>query len=832
LNKRAFNERLRQWGRSIRTYVKSRSTGQLLLIIGGIPLALVALLFLYLFIGVMSGAYGPLPGPQELAAIENDDASSIYTEDGKLLGRYYAVNRVSVPADRISPYVPQALIATEDARFFDHGGIDVRALFRVAIRTILMGDRSAGGGSTISQQLAKQLYPRQEYGSLGVLKMKLREMVIASRLEDVYSKQELLNLYLNTVPFGEEAYGIQVAANRFFGKSAAELNLQESAVLIGLLKANTSYSPRLYPDKSRGRRNVVLNLMAKNGSLSEAVADSVAQLPLELNYTRDNNRFGTAAHFRQRLRGDVERALDGLQHPDGRPYDMDRDGLRIYVSIDSRLQRLAEEAVAEQLPALQRSLAEDWSGRREAPWEAAFARVVDNSPPYLRLAAAGKSREDILKALRTPRAMTIYDGYTGAPKDTLMRPIDSLRHYFTLLNAGLLATEPATGVVRAWVGGADYQFVQYDHVNSRRQVGSTIKPVVYATALRQGIQPCDYIPASQLTYTDYSDYSPGNANGQYDGAYSMRGGLSKSVNTVAVQLAVRSGLPTLAGQINAMGVEKEVTPLPSIALGTVEASLVEMNRVYATFANRGRRPPAVHYLDRVEDEHGNVLVAYARPTGGERVLDQQTADITTYLLAGVVNGGTGVRLRSTYGLKGALAGKTGTTQNQSDGWFLGFTPKLVVGTWVGAEYPAVHFRSLRRGSATATALPIWGTFMRKVQGGRGLDDYRGGSFPRLDSTVLELLDCPDYLEELPIVYDEDEFAPDREITRRLREFTREEIVKMVEDKRRRNNESAREYADRIASELEREDRRDERREERKQSWIKRLFGKKDGRGKN
>ncbi len=803
-------------GRTV-SYLRKQSAYRLILLAFGIPVALVAVLFLFLFIGVMTGAYGPLPDAQELAAIENDDASSIFSEDGQVLGRYYTVNRVSVPAERISPYVARALIATEDARFFEHGGIDPRALARVAIRTVLLGDRSGGGGSTISQQLAKQLYPRQTYGSLGILKMKLREMVIASRLEDVYSKKELLNLYLNTVPFGEEAYGVQVAANRFFGKSAAELNLQEAAVLIGLLKANTYYSPRLHPERSRGRRDVVLDLMARNGSITPAVADSVSRLPLELNYTRDADRFGTAAHFRQRLRADVERALEGLPHPDGRAYDIDRDGLRIHTTIDARLQRLAEEAVAEHLPALQKSLAEDWSGRREAPWETAFLR---------QLTAAGYTEAQIEGSLRTPRAMTIYDGRTGEARDTMMRPIDSLRHYFTLLNAGLLATEPATGVVRAWVGGVDYRFVQYDHVGSRRQVGSTIKPVVYATALGQGIQPCDYTVASQLTYTDYDDYSPGNANGKYGGAYSMRGGLAKSVNTVAVQLAVRSGLPHLAGRINALGVEEAVRPLPSIALGTVEASLVEMNRVYATFANRGRRPAAAHYLDRIEDEFGNVLVAFERPAPGEQVLDRKTADITTYLLAGVVNGGTGARLRSTYGLKGALAGKTGTTQNQSDGWFLGFTPKLVVGTWVGAEYPAVHFRTLRRGSASATALPVWGTFMRKVQDDGRLATYHGGSFPRLDSTTLELLDCPDYLEEVPILANEDEFAPDREITRRLREFSREEIVDMVEDKHRRTNESAREYAARIATELEREDRRDERREERKQSWVKRLFGKK------
>ncbi|WP_420458580.1 transglycosylase domain-containing protein [Neolewinella sp.] len=818
---------LLQLAQRSRQYVKQASWTKLALLAVTIPVLIVAVLFVFLFTGVMLGAYGPLPDAEELANIENADASSIYAADGPLLGKYFQINRVSVPAEAISPYVTEALVATEDARFFEHQGIDARALVRVAIRTVLMGDRSGGGGSTISQQLAKQLYPRQRYDRLGVLKMKLREMVIASRLEGVYTKPELLNLYLNTVPFGENAYGIEVAAGRFFAKPAAKLNLQESAVLIGLLKANTTYSPRSHPDKSTGRRNVVLFLMAKNGSITETVADSVAQLPLVLNYRRDNDRVGSAAHFRQRLRGDVQRALADIPHPDGRPYDIDRDGLRIYTTIDSRLQQLAEEAVREQLPRIQQSLAVDWKSSKEAPWNEAFWGVLKRSAHYRSLGAQGLDSEAILDELRKPRPMTIYDWRTGGPVDTLMRPLDSLRHYFTLMNAGLLATEPATGTVRAWVGGVDYRYVQYDHVSSRRQVGSTIKPVVYATAIQSGVLPCEYTAAAQVTYTDYDDYRPGNPGSKYEGAYSMRGGLSKSVNTVAVNLAVRGGLPTLAEKINSMGVEQPVQPVPSIALGTVEANLVEMNTIYSAFANQGRRPTGIHYLTRIEDASGKVLVQFEPPTATRQVLDEQTAKIATYLLAGVVNGGTGARLRSTYGIRGALAGKTGTTQDQSDGWFLGFTPKLVVGTWVGAEYPAVHFRTLSRGSATATALPIWGTFMKKVQRTKGLEAYQGGSFLALDEMTLALLDCPDYLDELPVYANTDEFAPDRAITARLRQFDREQIVDMVQDKRRRSNESARDYADRIARELEKEDHRQERRQERKESWVKRLFGKRE-----
>ena len=804
----------------------------------GVPAALGFLLFVFLYVRTLGGHYGHIPEAAELKLIENSEASSIISEDGKLLGKYYRENRVSIPLEDMSPYVTQALIATEDSRFFEHRGIDLRALGRVAWRSILLGDRSGGGGSTISQQLAKQLYPRRRSGSFAMVKIKLREMVIASRLEEVYSKPELLALYLNTVPYGENAYGIEVAARRFFNKPAGQLRAEEAAVLIGLLKANTSYNPRTHPERSRDRRDVVLALMARNNSLTEAVRDSLTQLPLVLDYQRQNHRVGSAEHFRHRLRAEAEKALAGKKRPDSRPWDLDRDGLRIHVSLNSVMQRLAEEAVLEQLPRLQQNLAVDWKSAKRAPWEEAFLSTVRRSPRYRRLERAGRTEDEILEELRQPRPMTVYDWRTAAAVDTVMRPIDSLRHYFTLLNAGLLATEPTNGVVRAWVGGVDYRFVQYDHVTARRQVGSTIKPVIYATALQEGMLPCEYTPAQQFTIEDFKDYNPRNPNGNYDGAYSMRGGLAKSVNTVAVNLAVRSGLPRVVQEIHELGITGKVEAIPSVALGTVEATLPEMNTAYSAFANGGRRPAGgVHYLDKITTADGEVIVSFERPRETVRVMTDTVANIATYLLAGVVNAGTGARLRSTYGLSGPLAGKTGTTQDQSDGWFVGYTPKLVVSTWVGAEYPAVHFRTLRRGSATATALPVWGTFMRKVQRHRALRRFRGGSFPRLDEMTTALLECPDYLDELPIYEEElfpnDEFLmPVEDIATRLRRFRADDVERMMARKRRRSTESPTEYARRIADLLERElsktQRREERRQRRKDFWNKTLFGRKDG----
>lgn len=799
----------------------------------GAPALIVTLLFLVLFIRTLGGNYGHMPEHAELALIENSEASSVISEDGQLLGKYFRENRVSVELDEISPYVVQALIATEDSRFFEHQGIDLRALGRVAWRSIILGDRSGGGGSTISQQLAKQLYPRRGGGKLGMIKIKMREMIIASRLEEVYDKQELLALYLNTVPFGENAYGIEVAAGRFFSKSAAELKAEESAVLVGLLKANTSYNPRSHPERSRERRDLVLALMAQNGSLEKATTDSLAALPLVIDYQRQNDRVGSATYFRQMLRAEAEKALAGKKRPDSRPWDIDRDGLLIHVSVNSVLQRLAEEAVLEQLPRIQQNLAVDWKSAKRAPWEDAFIKTVKRSPRYKSLEASGKNEEEIMTALRQPRLMTIYDWKTTEAVDTLMRPIDSLRHYFTLLNAGLLATDPKNGVVRAWVGGVDYRFVQYDHVTARRQVGSTIKPVIYATALQGGMLPCEYTPAQQFTIEDFQNYNPRNPGGNYEGAYSMRGGLAKSVNTVAVNLAVRSGLQNVVNEIHELGITGKVEAIPSVALGTVEATLPEMNTVFSAFANGGRRPTGgIHFLDKITTADGETIVSFIRPKQTMRVMSDTVANITTFLMAGVVNGGTGARLRSTYGVSGALAGKTGTTQDQSDGWFVGYNPKLVVSTWVGAEYPAVHFRTLRRGSATATALPVWGTFMRKVQRTKGLGRYHGGSFPRLDEMTVALLECPDYLDELPVYTeygapDPDDLMPVNDITARLNRFPAQEVERMMARKRRRNNESPLAYAIRIAELLEKEERKDDRKARRKEFWNKTLFGKKN-----
>ncbi|MEM1360012.1 MAG: penicillin-binding transpeptidase domain-containing protein, partial [Bacteroidota bacterium] len=628
---------------------------------------------------------------------------------------------------------------------------------------------------------------------------------------------------LNTVPFGDNAFGIKVASQRFFNKGPDELTAEEAAVLIGLLKGNTSYNPRLNPEAALKRRNLVLRRMSAAGHLPTGTLDSLQQIPLTLDYRPEAHNRGLATYFREHLRHELKAILEDYPGPEGKPYDLYRDGLKIYTTIDSRVQAHAEAAVLEVLPQLQANLATDWKKYKTSPWESAFQNHLKKSDRYRKVIKRGLNNEAAMEQLRQPAKMTVLDWQRGGAVDTTLSPLDSLRHYFIQLNAGLLAAEPSTGLVRAWVGGGDHRFVQYDHVKSRRQIGSTIKPIVYAAALQEGMRPCEYTPAERFTYEDYNNYNPGNPSGEYEGVYSMRGGLAKSVNTVAVNIAVRTGLDQVVDFTKQLGLSQEVKPIPSLALGTAEASLWEMVPAYATFANGGRRPDRLHYLDRIETADGEIIVEFEKPNAAdfEEVMTDSVAQLATFLLSGVVNNGTAARLRSRHGLRGAIAAKTGTTQDQSDGWLLGFTPKLVVGSWVGAEYPAVHFRTLSRGSSTATALPLWGNFMRRVVRDKSLKSFQGGNFPALDELTLAYLQCPDYLEEMPIISDsmrQDVMA---------REIDPMELEAMMQRKPRRRNESAADYLARMERALEKEGRKDERRKKRKEFFRELFFNKDD-----
>ncbi|MCB0588234.1 MAG: transglycosylase domain-containing protein, partial [Phaeodactylibacter sp.] len=637
---------------------------------------------------VYTGMLGPLPGYPELRDIQNYNASEVYSEDGVLLGKYFIENRINADLEEISPNIINALVATEDARFFEHSGIDLRAGVRVLVKSILLSDESSGGGSTLSQQLAKNLYPRRDYLVMSLLVNKIREMFIARRLEKVYSKEELLRLYLNTVSFSENIFGIKVAAQRFFDKAPIDLNVEEAAVLVGMLKATTYYSPVRHPERATQRRNVVLGQMERYGHLTKTEYDSLKALPLNVKYYKEGNNQGLATYFREYLRQEVEEVLEDYSKPDGTPYNLYTDGLRIYTTLDARLQRYAEEAVQEHMAWLQEAFDKEW--KKGYPWRrnSVLEKAVEQSERYQQLKEKGVPQEKIEEIFATPVPMTVFS-WNGGEEEREMSPLDSIKYYLTILNTGFLAMDPSTGLVKAWVGGIDHKYFKYDHViQARRQVGSTFKPIVYATALQSGMLPCEYTYNRQVTYAQYDNWSPRNADGEYGGVYSMEGALAKSINSVTVEILMRTGIDSVRQLAEAMGVNGYIPQTPSIALGTAEASLADMVRVFGTFANRGVRPE-MHYLDRIETAEGDTLAVFERPDPRRfpAVLTEAHADMMIHMLESVVDSGTARSLRYQYGLYNDLAGKTGTTQNQSDGWFIGFNPRLVAGVWVGAEMP-------------------------------------------------------------------------------------------------------------------------------------------------
>ena len=778
------------------------------------------------------GAFGKLPTYGELQAIQNNTASEVYSADGVLLGRYYVENRVNADFEEIPLDLVNALVATEDARFFEHSGIDARALARVAVKTVLLSDRSAGGGSTISQQLAKNLFPRRDYGLLTIPVNKLREIFVARRLEKIYTKEELLRLYLNTVPFGENIFGIKVAAQRFFNKSAGELRTEEAAVLVGMLKANTYYNPVNHPDRATRRRNVVLRQMQRYGYFDSTLTDSLQTLPLEVHQTEVRSDEGPATYFRAHLRQELEAILRKHPRPDGTPYNLYTDGLRIYTSIDSRLQRYAEEAVRTQMQTIQQRFHNDWARSKREPWgtEDDLLQAVRQSRRYQSLQAKGMDEAAIMEVFNQPAPMDIFT-WEQPEEPRQWTPLDSVKHYLTLLNAGLLAVDPQTGLVKAWVGGIDHHYIQFDHVKARRPIGSTFKPLVYAQALEQGIDPCRYTSALRRTYPEYENWSPRNSDGEYDGYYSMEGALSNSVNTVTVELLLEAGIDSVRAFAKTMGLEGNLPQGPAIGLGAVDGSLLELCRMYSAFANGGKHPK-LHYLDRIETADGQTLIAFAQPDPDRftQVVSPETNAAMTHMLQAVVDSGTARRLRYEFGLRNAIGGKTGTTQNQSDGWFMGITPNLVVGAWVGAELPSIHFRTMRAGQGSSTALPIAGQFLRQTYRDRTFRNWAQAEFDPLPDSLAFFLECPPYLEELPVAEDLYELYRENPgfFQELFRELQRNDLYNGadLDIKRRRNGETDEEYFERMQRYNRRLQRREERREELKNFWSEKLFGNK------
>jgi penicillin-binding protein 1A len=706
---------------------------------------------IFLTLGVWIGLFGRLPSMKELKEVETANSTEIYTVDSVMIGKYFIENRTAISIDNISGYIVKALIATEDRRFLEHSGIDLQSWVRVGFG-MLTGKESAGGGSTLSQQLAKNLYPRRKYWIPGISLIinKIRENFISIKLEHVYNKQELLNLYLNTVPFGGDVFGIQVASKQYFNKKPKDLTIDQASMLVGMLKGTTLYNPVRNPENAKKRRNVVLYQMVRNGDLSEADYKELSKKPVGAKrYSVDSNNDGPGTYFREYLRTEVmPKLLKNYQKEDGTNYNLYTDGLKIYTTLHSKMQQYAEEAVQKHMNDLQKQFNQHWKNYKgEKPWgdDKWIDEQIKRSNRWESLREAGKSPEEALKNFEEPVKMTIFSWKNGGGDvDTTMTPIDSVRYYFCMLNCGFMAMDHRNGFVRAWVGGTNFKYFKFDHLLSKRQVGSTFKPIVYSAALQEGVSPCDYFPNEIKKIVDWE---PHNSDESYGGFYSMSGALTKSVNVVAAQLIEKVGIQKTIELAEKMGITSRLPREYGISLGAADITLYDMIKVYGTMANAGVRPEPVTVL-KVEDRNGNVLYDYNKELALNRdlgphvqALTEDQASIMTEMLQNVINYGTGSRLRRGFGITGDFAGKTGTTQNQSDGWFICYNPQLVTGAWVGAPSPAVRFRSMVLGQGSAMALPIVAWFWHKIANDRKLGKLITEKFPDPKPEVSSQLGC-------------------------------------------------------------------------------------------
>ncbi|HNR49321.1 MAG TPA: PBP1A family penicillin-binding protein [Bacteroidia bacterium] len=686
--------------------------------------------------------FGKLPTFEELENQKSALASEVISSDNVILGKYYIQNRSNIHFKELADNTVKALEATEDVRFYQHSGVDLRGLARVFFKTVILQQQSSGGGSTITQQLAKNLFPRENESGLKLVIRKIKEWIIAVRLERNYTKPEIMAMYLNTVEFGHNSFGIKSAAKTFFNKIPSQLHTEESAMLIGMLQAPSRYSPVRNPENAKNRRNTVLSQMSKYNFITQSAYDSLSKLPIKLNFKAEDHNEGLAPYFRETLRLELTKWCSEHKKADGSTYNLYRDGLRIYTTIDSRMQEYAEEALKEHLTALQKTFDEHWKGR--VPW-AQHPEVIEEgikrSARYASLKADGLSEAEIKENFNTKIPMTVFSWHGDI--DTVMSPLDSLKYYKRFLQSGVMSMEPQTGFVRAWVGGNNYRFFKYDHVKAgRRQVGSTFKPFLYTLAMQEGYSPCFKVPNVKVSIPipGQPDWTPSNSDGKYGGMLTLKEALAESVNVISAYLMKEFGPSAVIQIARKMGITSPIDEVPSICLGTPDVSLFEMCGAYCTFANKGVWTEPI-YITRIEDKNGLVLQEFV-PRKVEAI-SEETAYLMIKLMQGVVEKGTGARLRFRYGLNNPIAGKTGTTQNQSDGWFMGITPNLVTGVWTGCEDRSVHFRTTYLGQGANTALPLWAIYMKKLYADKDLNIYQG-DFEKPEHPVSIETDCSKY----------------------------------------------------------------------------------------
>tara|TARA_Y100000766_G_scaffold285181_1_gene306873 strand:- start:7818 stop:10079 length:2262 start_codon:yes stop_codon:yes gene_type:complete len=719
----------------------------------------IIILLLTIFL-TSAGIFGTLPSFEQLENPKSNLATEIISSDGVVLGKYFFENRSNVKYFDVSPMLINALLSTEDIRFRSHSGIDVRALIR-AVKGIITGSKS-GGASTITQQLAKMLFTKKPASGIQRVMQKFKEWIIAVRLERQYTKDEILIMYLNKFDFINNAVGIKSASQIYFNTTPNKLTIEQSAMLVGMLKNPSLYNPNRRLTLTKERRNVVLSQMKKYKFITPEEYDSIAAKPIILDFKKASHNEGLAPYLREYLRADLKKWCENNQKADGTNYNIYTDGLKIYTTINSKMQQYAEDAVRSHIASLQDDFFKHWEGYTNAPFPKDFdndqinkilEQAMKRSDRYKKLKQLNASKKEIYSAFRTKTQMRVFT-WKGE-KDTIMTPLDSIKYYKYFIHSGMMSMDPNTGHVKAYVGGIDYKYFKYDHVKvGKRQVGSTFKPFLYALALQEGYSPCYEIPNVPVVFekTQWGlpekDWVPKNSDDKYEGVLmDLRFGLANSINTITAYIMKQFGPHSVLDLAKKMGITSRLNPVPSICLGTFDLSVYEMVGAYSTFVNKGIwTEPLI--ISKIENKNGILLHEYSSKTN--EAMSEKTADLMVRLLQGVVDGvynphakismGTGVRLRRKYNFQNEIGGKTGTTQNNSDGWFMGITPNLVTGVWSGNEDRSVRFRTTFYGQGANMALPIWAEYMKSVYA----DSLTLGIYPKsfdIPQTIDVLLDC-------------------------------------------------------------------------------------------
>lgn len=682
--------------------------------------------FLVIFyLCVSGGAFGHIHSEEELKDFENELATTVLSDDGITLGRYFSKNREKIEFDSIPQHLLNCLVATEDVRYYKHDGVDGYSMFRVVFKSLILRDKSSGGGSTITQQLAKNMYGRKSYGFLTMPVIKTKEIILASRLEEIYSKDEILGLYLNTVAFGENIYGIQSASKRFFNKPANQLKIEEGAVLIGMLKANTYYNPRLHKENALTRRNVVLKQTLKSEYISNNEFDSLKHLPLELDYMNLKNE-GPANYFLSYVKKQAKRIIATINDTSDLQIDLETDGLTIKTTLNYNLQKQANAAFKEHLSIVQKHLRAQY---KKGKYKQELNKISKRILKKKKLKNEIKNRDQF--------------SWKGFYTDSIST-LDSIKYALTQLHGGFLTMEPTSGAIRSWVGGINFASYPYDQVRAKRQLASTFKPLLYAAAVEGGRRPCDYISNDEIKLTDYENWSPSNYDHSSGGKYSIAAALSKSKNIPAVRTYFETGFEKVNRLWTNMGFSSKIEDQPSLALGTATGSVLELAAAYSSFVNEGRKTSSF-CISEIKDKKGKIIYRHENIEHEDEVMDHQTANTITAILKKAINEGTGTPIRTKYGFKGAFAGKTGTSQNYSDAWFVGFNDKIIMISRVGANSPAIHFKSGEFGSGSRLALPIVGKTLQKSVLDKSTKRLVNGGF---NDEVNEVnLNCSDFIEE-------------------------------------------------------------------------------------